>query len=401
MLTGTTRVIAGPARTEAVVHIPARRGILVEQAGIRQLAAIEADWADLSARALERNIFLEPAFALPLVQHIAIKRAPEFVLVWETRGVVRELIGLFSVTLPRLAVLGLARGFAGKQVSLGTPLLDRERARTAFTALLDWVAEQSPHPRALVLTCIPAGGSFMRTIVADLGRTRRVEVLASYRRAVLRPPQAGNGLALGSAKRRKERNRQRRRLAEQGTRAYSSACTPDAVARATERFLALEQKGWKGARGTALLAHPALAAFTRTMTRLMAEQGKCRIDALEIDGQAVAMGIVLTSGDAAYFWKTAFDQTLAPLSPGVQFAIDLAERQIGQDGIALTDSCAIPDHPMIDKIWPDRLEMIDLAVATKAGVSIGLPLSLAFERTRRRLREQAKKAWLRSKRRRT
>ena len=43
----------------------------------------------------------------------------------------------------------------------------------------------------------------------------------------------------------------------------------------------------------------------------------------------------------------------ASASPGVQLTLALTERQIGT-GVAETDSCAIADHPMIDRIWPDR-----------------------------------------------
>ena len=325
----------------------------VERVAARHMSRHAAAWADLCGRALESNVFLEPGFALPLLQHVESRRRPDVIVVWEHRGHACErIVGLFPVSRPRLPLLGQVRGFHNKMVTLGVPLLDRDCAEAAFAAMLQALDERLRRPVALLLTGVPAGGSFMRTVVGALEPARRVSVLASHQRAVLRHSResAGNILSLVSAKTRKERARQRRRLADHGSRAYVSARSSEAVARAIERFLALEHKGWKGQRGTALLADAELAAFARSMTREMAAGGRCRIDALEVNGQAIAMGIILTSGTCAHFWKTAFDEALAPLSPGVQFAIDLAEAQLAEADIELTDSCAVPDHTMIDKL---------------------------------------------------
>jgi hypothetical protein len=46
------------------------------------------------------------------------------------------------------------------------------------------------------------------------------------------------------------------------------------------------------------------------MTRRLSREGKCRIDALTVDGRPVAMGIVLRSRDRAFFWKIAYDEDL-------------------------------------------------------------------------------------------
>ncbi len=160
---------------------------------------------------------------------------------------------------------------------------------------------------------------------------------------------------------------------------------------ATERFLDLEARGWKGAKGTALLQDSGLAAFARTMTRLMARQGKCRVDSLELDGRAVAMAIVLRSGDRAYFWKTAYDETLASRSPGKQLALALTERLAADPTVALTDSCAVQDHPMIDRLWPDRMVVGDVLIASPE-----TDLD-AFERARRQVcRRLTWRKWLKA-----
>ena len=48
-----------------------------------------------------------------------------------------------------------------------------------------------------------------------------------------------------------------------------------------EEFLALEQAGWKGRKGTALASSAATAEFARAMLFDLAEAGKARIDSLQ------------------------------------------------------------------------------------------------------------------------
>ncbi len=195
-----------------------------------------------------------------------------------------------------------------------------------------------------------------------------------------------------SSKRLRKIERQRLRLARLGTLAYVRGEATH-VRVAAELFLALEARGWKGTGGTALLSDPGLTTFARSMTRLLARAGKCRIDRLDLDGEPIAMGIFLTSGKNAFVWKVAYDERYAAFSPGVQFMIDFTRRQSADPMIDRTDSCAIPDHPMINRLWPDRLDLADILIAP-AGASVDAFAALALrERMRRALRARAKRAY--------
>ena len=186
----------------------------------------------------------------------------------------------------------------------------------------------------------------------------QLHLFNEYERAALSKASGSDGQI--SAKRRKQYRQQRRRLSEPGEVSYRAIHDPAQIRQATEAFLSLEFKGWKGARKTALLAAGSSATFFRAMTRSMALEGKCRIDTLNIDGTPVAIGVVLQSGDKAFYWKTTYDERLAALSPGVQLTLDLTQTQLASPSVALTDSCAIANHPMIDHIWKDRIAMADV-----------------------------------------
>ncbi len=390
-------------RRQQAPEAHAIRGVLaplhVECVGADVAAAFQTAWSDLCRRSLEPNVFLEPSFALTLMQHLPSRRPPRFLLVWERNGPASygRLVGLLALRLPRHG--GVVHGFTHKFVALGTPLLDRDRSHDAFSALLSWLRGQARPMVALVLQDVILGEAFHATVTR--GAPFGVHVLDRRLRAILRRiVDEGAAIPFGSAKRRKELRRRQRRLSERGVRSYSSARSTADVAFAAERFLALEHDGWKGERGTALLAAPASAAFTRTMTRLMAEQGKCRIDAAEVDAKPVGMGIILTSGDRAFFWKTTFDESLAALSPGVQFAFDLTAAQLADPEIAATDSCAVPEHSMINRLWRDRVAIGDVMIALEPVPSVRFRQAVRRERLGRALRAKARqlRQWWRTRR---
>jgi hypothetical protein len=165
-----------------------------------------------------------------------------------------------------------------------------------------------------------------------------------------------------SKERGEKLRRRRHQLEKQGIVRVRSARDAADIRDATEAFLALEESGWKGARRTALLCDSSRAAFARTMTRRMAREGKCRIDALTLDERPIAMSIMLRSRDRAFIWKVAYDEAFAAQSPGVQLALEVTRLQQSDAACRVTDSCAVADHPMIDRIWADRLPIVDLAL---------------------------------------
>jgi hypothetical protein len=84
-----------------------------------------------------------------------------------------------------------------------------------------------------------------------------------------------------------------------------------------------------------------------------------------LDGGAIAAAITLRSGDSAWFWKIAYDERFARYSPGVLLTLALTENLLDDVGMMRADSCATADHPMIDRIWRERLPLCDLMVALR------------------------------------
>ena len=106
---------------------------------------------------------------------------------------------------------------------------------------------------------------------------------------------------------------------------------------AIERFLALEAKGWKGARATALAADSRRGAFAREMLVNFSRAGQLRIHELTLDGAAIAAGVELRAARRSFFWKIAYDETYAAYSPGVLLTRALTTRLAEEGAVDLVE----------------------------------------------------------------
>lgn len=355
----------------------------VEALDAEQAQGHVASWRDLAARALEPNAFLEPAFALPLARSAEGKAHPLFVAVW-TGGAPRRLLGLFALDGKRL---GFSRLWLDKQAALATPLLDRDCAVAVLARFFDWLAA-SAGAVGLVFPRLVEDGPVHQAICAAARATgREARTLEAYRRAALHAGSDRDELWRRGASKKalKDLRRRRRRLAECGALDFTLAATPAQVEDALEEFLALEASGWKAARG-ALLNDPKLATFARRAIAGLAREGKCRAARLSLDARPLAIGLVIESAGRAYFWKIAFDERFRAMAPGVDLVYELTGALAARSDIGVTDSCAIANHPMIDRFWPDRLAICDLAVALGNHPPLAFRLACGFEMLVRRMR---------------
>lgn len=352
------------------------------------MRAYDEAWADLAERCLEPNPFVEPGFSLTLAEHLPARGRPDFLVVSEPGT--GETVRLLAV-VPLLpgGVLTPARVWRHELMALGMPMLDGQRALPALHAMLRFLDARYPRCPALHLGFVTAGGPTMALLtVAAAEAGRGLRNLDPRRRALLVHDSATpRGLEALSKRRRKEAMRQRRRLNEAGALRYASL-VGDEAGRAVEEFLTLEAHGWKKRRG-ALLGDPAVAGFARRMIADFAERGRIRLDGLRSAGAWIAMGVILRSGDREFFWKTAYAEEHAAFSPGLQFTLELTRHQTAFSRALATDSCALPDHPMIDRQWRERLDLVDVMVGLAAGGGRRFSAAVAVEAARGRLR-----AWL-------
>lgn len=259
------------------------------------------------------------------------------------------------------------------------PHLDADMAVPALTAFL----RQAGQP--VILQGVPHSGPFWDALTAAAGH---IAILDQWQRA---------GLELTGSyaqwfernferKRRKEYRRLRARLSEQGRFEARSLGSGADTGPWVDAFLDVEAAGWKGDGGTAIKADPRAARALGEAARGLAAAGKLRFWQLSLDGRAVAMLFAVVEGGEAWLGKIAHDPAFARFSPGVLLILHATEQLFAEGGIVRVDSCAIPDHPMIDGIWRGRIAVADVMLAATTVGAARFSANLAAELLRRRLR---------------
>lgn len=325
----------------------------------RITARQEGAWRDLAARAAEPNPFFDPALLLPAVRHLP--DGPRVRLLVARRG--EHWLAALPV-LParrwRHYPLACTVAWSHPYCFLGTPLLAADDLERATSALLGAPHEVMPHP-LLVLETVRDDGPVADALRAATGDAVLVDLYHETRAALHRRPDNDYVDSHRSGKRRREAKRLKARLARElggETVLRDLGASPTAL----ERLLTLEGSGWKGRSGTAITSDPAHAAFFRAVCQAPTATVQTHILELGVADRVAAMLFVLVSGDTAFAVKLAYDEALAGGAPGVQLMAESADWFHEQPTVQRFDSCATPENPMINALWPDRRPTASLAI---------------------------------------
>jgi len=317
----------------------------------------------LSNRAIEPNVFFTGRFLAPAMPRLD-DRQVNFALLRDqsdTRSRMRFLMP-FSVEKPGFAVgPSIVRVWSNSFAPLGTPLIDAEHAGETLDNLYDGLTHRDLRlPPILVLPDVRLNGIFARMARAvAISRNLPITITNPYQRAMLQSDEDATAYLRNaiSSSHLKEMRRQWRLLEEQGTVVYSVARQPREIHLRFEEFLALEAGGWKGKKRTALVTDRYHTAFAREAVSNLAAVDAVRIHTIDLNGKAIASMVVLMMGSEAYTWKTAYDEAYARYSPGKLLMGELTEWHLDDANIVRSDSCAMPDHPTINRFWQEREDM--------------------------------------------
>lgn len=327
----------------------------------------------LALRAIEPNVFFNPRFLAPAMPRLEDREVRLAVMRDErdTRSRLR-LLAPFSVERPLLRMRPPAiRIWSSPFGPLGTPLVDRDNPQAIVADFLRMIAApEKGLPKLLQFPDLRAEGVFAATLRGaaeslNLPMTRVLE----HERAMLISDLDGDTYLRRSLSRHhhKELRRLERRLAEKGEVAYEIAETPAETRLAIETFLSLEAGGWKGRAGTAMVTDRFRAAFVREAITGLSERAMCRIHTLAVGGKPIASLVVLLEAGIAYTWKTAFDEAFSAYSPGILLMVAVTKHHLEDLNVTMSDSCAVPDHPVINRLWRERASMATFVVGLEPG----------------------------------
>lgn len=178
-------------------------------------------------------------------------------------------------------------------------------------------------------------------------------------------------------KKRKEIARLRNRLGDLGLVAVREFGAGDDLGEWTQAFLTLEDRGWKGKERTSLNSDPVDAGWFRQTLARAHESGALHFIRLDLNDRPIAMLVTLRADGEAYSLKICHDPEFDRFSPGVMIEIEAMRAWLADDGFRFADSCAAPDHSMINGLWRARRVVTGLNVS---GRSLGARASLSLAR---------------------
>lgn len=403
--TGESRNNNTPAPATAAPHL-LNGDLWVEVArSPAEIARHAAAWDDLSRGAAEPNAFFERWMLEPALAAFSTREQVRLVFIYrkgKRQDVAPALVGFFPLTLVRSA-LGLVKSYrlwSHDYCFLRTPLIRTGHLVDVLTTFFQWTETSPDRVSHVDLPLIHGEGPFAKALTQVLYQDRRiVHWVEAYNRALLVRGETADRYieSAMSSHHRQEIRRQERRLAEQGRVEFRSLGNEEDRETWIGSFFRLEDSGWKGDAGTSLRASETTRHYFREITASAWERGQLEMLGLFIDDQPIAMKVNFRTGSGSYAFKIAYTEDYARFSPGVQLELENIRRlhdrpAASTPNVAETlwmDSCAVPNHFMINRLWKDQRTIQHLIVSTgrrRGNLLVGLlPLLRAAKRTARPL----------------
>lgn len=342
-------------------------------------SGFDAEWDDLAREASEPNSFYERWFVEASVQHLHTPSDLKLLVVRAATGALIGLLPLHVGARYGRTPFKTVENWLHYNQFLGVPLVRARREAEFWAAVLQGVDTLWTGPDIFYLTHMPSGSAVSQALLKTCSGLRRPNaVVHRTRRAILQAGDSPDDYWAKSVrkKKRKEISRLENRLAELGEVTAERLCTAEGAEVWIAQFLALEASGWKANGGAALANDAATRAFFEQAVGDGLRAGRVELLQMRVGDHVIAMLVNFIAGAGAFSFKIAYDEDYARYSPGI--LIEKANLQrLSDPGFGWMDSCAVEDHPMINSLWPDRREIVRIALPRK-----GVRSSLIFAAVR-------------------
>ncbi|PQA88348.1 GNAT family N-acetyltransferase [Hyphococcus luteus] len=344
-------------------------------------------WAALCGDLLEENPFFAPEALLPALKAYASERV-RLACIWSGEALIALLPVVKRRVYARLPVAYWAT-WTHPHCYYGAPLIRRGFEEAAFAGLYELLCEGEEGRAFVRLARLDRDRPAMKAAQSAAETERRLAYDAGAVARAMLPSGASAEATLAvhvRKKKRKELARLKKRLEEKGTLTLRLLSLADDLRQWTEDFLALEDKGWKGKAKTSLKSDGKDAAWFRETLAAMDKRAQLHFLRLDLDEKPVAMLATLISNGAAYSLKICHDPDYARYSPGVMIEIEAMRSLLTRPDFRFADSCAAPDHTMINGLWRARRVVTGLNVSGRSVSARGsLGLARLLEGARARL----------------
>ena len=360
----------------------------VEVRGLSALAERRFDWDDLCRNALEANVFYESWMLLPAIEAFGEGLDLRFVLIYaesgaetkggaETNGRVETngppvLCGLFPLERKtRYKGLPLKSFCLWRHLHcfLCTPPVRAGFERECIAAFFDYLRDATEGAALMEFDWVNTDGPFYELLAGYLNETGKVRFVSDqFTRALCRPASDAESYLTEAISREHRRDYRRRlnRLSEKGRLEFVALHREEDAQEWIETFLILEASGWKGREASAFISSASgRSFFIEAMTEAF-RRGRLMMHGIKLDDNFIALKCNLLAGQSSYAFKIAYDEQFARFSPGVLLELENIRLLHERDDLEWMDSCAEPNHFMLNRLWTERRTIIDLLVSTGA-----------------------------------
>jgi CelD/BcsL family acetyltransferase involved in cellulose biosynthesis len=328
-------------------------------------------WDKLVRHAADPNVFYEPFSLLAAIDAFGAGKDSRFVfVVRDTDSGNIEAVALFPMEL-KTRFRGVPfKHFAAwqhPQLFLATPLVRRDCGTLAWLTLLRWARLQSAQFSLIELPLTLREGETMRSLHRVLKSDGdSAAIVDSFERSLLTRKATSAeeyGSRFGSAGAYREWRRQRRRLSERGKLEVRRLEPIEDVEPWLDRFMAMEARGWKGKIRSALVSDPNEARYFRTICRSAHATGRLHMLGLFLDDAPIAMQCNILARGGAFALKVAYDENFSKYSPGALLELENIDDMFRREDFVWMDSCTRSKHPLMHRIWHDRITIEHILVA--------------------------------------
>ncbi len=358
-----------PVAAQPVPRPRARRGTFALEP-VEALPRLAERVSALAERSLEPNPFFLPEFLEPAIQ--ALGRNSLRLATYSDKDDMR----FFAPVVTGSGMLGGRRFgvWTHPYAPLGSPLIDRDMADHVGDALFRHMRKSGR--RLFTVPQLPLAGPTAEVLRAAATRHGAWAVAERQLRPVLHPSTAGGVETFDqmvSHRRRRELDRQLRRLCEAGAVSFMSARTASEIETAFNAFTNLEGSGWKGRRGTAMVRRQKVHDFARIAVMQLAQAKHATIDVMRVGDKPIAALIRFDLGSLSIPWKIAFDEGFAAFSPGKQLMADETRHWLHEATVERVDPVCEEDNPLLALLWREREEYGTLLVgSSRLGIGVRL-----------------------------
>ncbi len=334
---------------------------------VDEAAALIPAWKRLMQVAVSRNPFFDPSFLLPAMQYLGEGKVSLLAIEASQRNrknTTSVLCGVIPVVFRKVYGLPMRTLEIWKhdQCFDCTPLIRTDCKKDAWRFMLEFI-NKDLKARLFSMNTVLGEGDFSNLLTEhSFNCGLSVFHRDAFTRACFTPlNDEETYLKTFVAKStRKGTLRLRRRLEQLGD--LNTEVIHDYDARLVSQFLDLEASGWKGTAGTALASKPTTKLFFEGMMQRCMNDGNAVVVRVTLDKRPIAMLIVLQQASRAAQFKIAFDEQFKEFTPGTMVEFDEISRMFS-DAIEYCDSCADPNHSMINRVWGGRVRFQSLVIA--------------------------------------